>query len=212
MLTFFFMLFIPQGVDRVEPRGLPGRVVAEDDAHRHGDDKRGQDGVDGHFRGPVEEGGDQERYAPSQEDAGNPAAEAEQDGLHQELPQDVTAPGADGHAQADLPGALGDRHQHDVHDAHAAHHQGNQGHHQEQLGHHGGGGGQGPGHLGHVPDAEVVGVAGLDAVALLAGVWVICWMAAGISGVERAAAMIWSTLLKRTGSGVSACWVADCSG
>ena len=35
--------------------------------------------------------------------------------------------GADGPADADLPGALGDRHQHDVHDADAAHQQGDGG-------------------------------------------------------------------------------------
>jgi len=42
--------------------------------------------------------------------------------------------------------------------------------------------------------------------------WVIWLMAAGISPVDPAAAMIWSTLVKRTGSGVSAAWTWDCSG
>ena len=43
----------------------------------------------------------------------------------QELAQDVTAAGTDSPADADLPGALGDRYQHDVHDPDSSHQQGN---------------------------------------------------------------------------------------
>ena len=50
----------------------------------------------------------------------SPPAERDEDGLHEELAQNVAAPCADGPPQPDLPGALGDRDQHDVHDADAA--------------------------------------------------------------------------------------------
>ena len=51
------------------------------------------------------------------------AEQAQHHRLDQELHQHVAAAGAHRQAEADLPGALGDRHQHDVHDADAAHHE-----------------------------------------------------------------------------------------
>ncbi len=46
-----------------------------------------------------------------------PAEQRDEHGLDQELDEDVRAPGADRLADADLPGALGDRDEHDVHHA-----------------------------------------------------------------------------------------------
>ena len=69
------------------------------------------------------------------QDAQRAAEQAQHDRLDEELPQDVMASGADGHAQADLPRPLGDRDQHDVHDAHAADDQRDQRHDQQQGAH-----------------------------------------------------------------------------
>ncbi len=66
---------------------------------------------------------DERRPGKADADTDGPAKNAHHDALHQELGQHIAAPGADGHANADLPGALGDRDQHDVHDADAAHQQ-----------------------------------------------------------------------------------------
>ena len=50
----------------------------------------------------------------------DPAGQRDDRRLDQELPDDVAALGADGAADADLPGALHHARQHDVHDADAA--------------------------------------------------------------------------------------------
>ena len=60
-------------------------------------------------------GPDDAQTAPSR-----PPARPSTRRLDQELPADHRRPGAERLAQADLPGPLGDRHQHDVHDADAA--------------------------------------------------------------------------------------------
>src|SRR6185369_10341432 len=52
-----------------------------------------------------------------------PANSADSDGFDQELRENVVALGADGFADADFAGALGDRDQHDVHHSNAAHDQ-----------------------------------------------------------------------------------------
>ena len=57
------------------------------------------------------------------------AADAgERDGLDEELEQHLAGAGADGEADADLAGALGDGDEHDVHDADAADEQADAGH------------------------------------------------------------------------------------
>jgi len=52
--------------------------------------------------------------------SGDPAEHRHQHRLDQELHEDVAAAGAHGLADADLPRALGDRHQHDVDNADSA--------------------------------------------------------------------------------------------
>ena len=69
-----------------------------------------------------------DRRAPTQENSYRAADEAQHHRLDEELPEDVIASGADGHAEPDFPSALGDGDQHDVHNAHPADHQGNQRH------------------------------------------------------------------------------------
>ena len=64
-----------------------------------------------------------ERCAASDEHAYQSACDADEDGFDEELGQDVHAPCADRHAQADFAGALGDGDVHDIHDADAAHHE-----------------------------------------------------------------------------------------
>ena len=64
------------------------------------------------------------------------------------------------------------------------------------------------GHLGHVADLEVVGLVRRGCGAARAAAAVICSIAAGISvGRRGGATRIWSTLVNRTGCGVSAAWV-----
>ena len=55
------------------------------------------------------------------EDSDESARDADEDGLNEELRQDVDAAGADRHTQAYFTGTLGDGDIHDVHDADAAH-------------------------------------------------------------------------------------------
>ncbi len=62
------------------------------------------------------------------------AQQAEQDRLDEELPEDVGAARADRFADADLAGAFGHRHQHDVHHADAADEQRDRGDRAEQHG------------------------------------------------------------------------------
>ena len=75
--------------------------------------------------------------------------------------------GADGHAQADLAGALGDGDEHDVHDADAADDERNRRDAQQQCAHQARGRSERLHHFGHIPDLEIVRVARLDAVPLV---------------------------------------------
>ena len=66
-------------------------------------------------------------------DAEQAAERRQEDGLEQELPEDLAAPGAERLAHADLARALGDRDHHDRHHPDAADHQGDRGdHHQRE--------------------------------------------------------------------------------
>ena len=57
------------------------------------------------------------------------------DGFEEELQEDVSAAGADGHADADLAGPLGDADEHDVHDADAADEERDDGDAEEEVAH-----------------------------------------------------------------------------
>ena len=75
------------------------------------------------------------RAAKAQADADQPAERTERDGFDEKLQQDVATVRADGHADADLAGALGDADEHDVHDADAADDERDAGDGREQHGH-----------------------------------------------------------------------------
>src|SRR5216683_4870788 len=110
-------LFIPQRFDGIQARSFPSRVEAEDDPDRSRDNDGGDNGQHRRLRGPMKENADQEGPAAPKKDAHGPAEKAQHDCFHEELAEDIPRPRAHGHAQADLPRALGDRNQHDVHDA-----------------------------------------------------------------------------------------------
>ncbi len=110
--------------------------------------------------------GDDLRSPHSQDDPDDPADQAENQGLDQELPENIAAPGAHGHADADLPGPLGHRNQHDVHDPDPAHQEGNGGDGPQENGHDPGrflGRGKG---LRKVADGEIIILVGSNAVPL----------------------------------------------
>ncbi len=88
-----------------------------------------------------------------------PPNEADDDGLDEELQEDVLAARADGEPQADLAGALGDRDQHDVHDADAADEQRHAGDRRQQRRHRPRGFGADAGDLFLRADHEVVRLA-----------------------------------------------------
>ena len=63
-----------------------------------------------------------------------PTDEADHHGLGEELKQDVETAGANGHADADFAGPLGDGDEHDVHDANTADDEGDDGNGRQQIG------------------------------------------------------------------------------
>src|ERR1035441_6928535 len=103
-----------QRFDRSEAGGSSGRVGAEEQAGGQRGAEGEEDRVGGDFR---VHSGDFELAA---DDADGHAGESAEDRyehcLGQELGEDVRAPGADRLADADLAGALGDGHEHDVQD------------------------------------------------------------------------------------------------
>jgi len=123
---------VPQGHDGVEPRGLPGRVHPEEEAHGHGQAEsryhcRGDDEGDGAY-----DAGDPPGRTKAQSHPHESPGKAQKHRLGEELAQDVARPGSHRHADAYLPGALGDRDQHDVHDSDSPHQEGDAGHRTEK--------------------------------------------------------------------------------
>ena len=85
---------------------------------------------------PFENSGDELGSAHPQEDADHPANQAQDQGFDEELVKDVPSARAHGHADADLPGALGHGHKHDIHDANPSNQQGNGGNSSQEKRHH----------------------------------------------------------------------------
>ena len=83
------------------------------------------------------------------------------------------------------------------------------GHHQQQRAHRLRGRSQGLGDFGHVADVEIVGI-GRGLMRCRSRSSSVIWLdrLLGCRRSEAALARIWSTLVKRTGCGVSAAWVA----
>ena len=70
--------------------------------------------------------------APADDDAEHAAGRRQEDGLEQELPEDLDAPRAERLAHADLARALGDADRHDAHHADAADHERDRRQHDER--------------------------------------------------------------------------------
>src|SRR5947209_1386270 len=117
--TSLGQLFITERLDGVEPRGFPRRPRPEDEP----DDGRGPeahaDRPQRHVGRDRRETVDEVAGGLAEDEAGRAADGRQYCGLDEELRQDVDAGGADGLADADLFGALGDGDEHDVHHADA---------------------------------------------------------------------------------------------
>src|SRR5688572_23849677 len=114
-----FVLLVAEGFDGIEVGGFNGGVGAEDDADEGADEEAKNGPVDGDFGGHFEEIGSDIAGGDAYDDADDAADFAEDDGFEDELCHDVALFGADGAADANLAGALGDGDEHDVHDADA---------------------------------------------------------------------------------------------
>src|SRR5882762_2963964 len=77
---------------------------------------------------------DEQTDADAQYHAYDAARAREDDGLGQELPDDVAAARSNRFSHAYFAGALRDRHQHDIHDSDSAHQQSNRADHGGQQG------------------------------------------------------------------------------
>src|ERR1035438_6396757 len=121
------LLFVSQGVDGVDAAGLDGGVDAEDDADGDGGPKRDHHGGGSDDRLPFGGAGDQPGEEESEGNAQETAADGDEDGFGEELPNDIETAGADGAADADFAGAFHDGGEDDVHNADAAHQQRNGG-------------------------------------------------------------------------------------
>src|SRR2546426_11264359 len=116
LMSMCDLLFVSQGLDRMEARRAKRGVQTEDDADGHRDADRDGDRRRGHDRQHAGLNAHDLGDAEAERDADDASSAGERDGLDQELRQHVTAPGADGLADADLPRPFGDGHEHDVHD------------------------------------------------------------------------------------------------
>jgi hypothetical protein len=114
---------LAQGVDGVEAGGAPGGQKAEDDADGGAGGEGDAERAEGGAHGPLEGADERHGAGEAERGAGGAAEQRQYDGLDEELQPDVALAGADGHADADLARALGDRDEHDVHDADAADHE-----------------------------------------------------------------------------------------
>src|SRR6266498_1964408 len=114
-------------LDRAEPRGIQRREEAKRDADDRRDECGQQNGAERYgclralgleYIQQYERAAEREHIAET--DANRAAEETQHHRLDQELEQNIAAPRAAGLTQADLAGALGHTHQHDVHDPDAA--------------------------------------------------------------------------------------------
>src|SRR5437899_585373 len=95
---------VTQGLDGVQAGRLSSRIKAEEDSYR----PRKAEGDEDRFRldheAPLCEVGDTVSSGQTDADADQPSDEGQADGFHQELAQDVSAPGPNRHPQTKLPG------------------------------------------------------------------------------------------------------------
>ena len=79
----------PKCFDRVEARGLPRGVIAEDHADGDRDRDRRDDGGDRRGRWPVGQQSDEHRSGAARRDAHGAAQEAKHNSLNKELAKDI---------------------------------------------------------------------------------------------------------------------------
>src|ERR1035437_1348674 len=115
------VLFLPQRGHGIEQRRAARGIDAGDDPDTRADEHAHQDGPRRDVRRHRRRQANDQRETGAERDAHRGAERAERRGLDEELDQDVAPLGAERLADADLVGALGDRHEHDVHDDDRAH-------------------------------------------------------------------------------------------
>src|SRR2546427_684635 len=113
-------LLVSQGLDGVQAGRLPGRIKAEEDSYGPGKAKGNEDRFRLDQEVPLGEVGNAVGTGQTEADPDQPSDEGQADGFHQELAQDVSAPGPNCHPQTNLPSSFRHRNQHDVHDPDAA--------------------------------------------------------------------------------------------
>ncbi len=148
-----------QRFDRVHARSAARGEVTEQHADAGRESQRQQVDKGVERVGNVHQAGQTPGRRSGNHDADHAAHRGQHHRLDQELQQHFAFQRADGQAQADLAGALGDANQHDVHDADAAHQQAHRSHGAEQSSQHLGRARQRLGQLLRVEDIEVVVVA-----------------------------------------------------
>src|SRR5579863_4570551 len=115
-------LFVAQGLNGLQARGLVRRQIPKKEAGRTGDAKRQQDahGRYRHAKISREPRLNHHRNCHADENPQDRAAAADQKRLEQELIQNLTPRCSNGLANSDFPSALLHRDEHDVHDSNTA--------------------------------------------------------------------------------------------
>src|ERR1043165_1978332 len=121
---------VTERFNRIQLRGLRRRINSEDHAQNRAEAEGDGDGPERRVHGrqlqqSLEGQARRRREQIAAGDADAAAEAGQDDGLDEELQQDVAAPRADGLADADLPRPLRHGDEHDVHDADAADEKGN---------------------------------------------------------------------------------------
>src|SRR6266545_7942783 len=88
------LLFVPQRDDWIQARRPPRGPDAEEQPHDRAEDERNQDGEDAYRRVPVRELRQGDRAERAEENADNASGETQDEGLDEELEQDIEACGA----------------------------------------------------------------------------------------------------------------------
>ena len=123
-----------EGVDGVEPGGLAGGVVAAAEADRTAEGQGDGDPSPRQGEGGLEVAGDHVAHTHAEQDAEDAAEHADDDHFDEELRPDGLGRSAEGLAQADFAGTLGDGDQHDVGEADGGAEQGDETEEQSRKG------------------------------------------------------------------------------
>src|SRR4051794_17115318 len=105
--------------DRIQPRRLSCRVVAEEHPDCGRTTERKDDGVPGYVCRPLKHVRNRPRTEHSETGPNRTANQAQNHGLDEELPKHVSSARTDGLPQPYLPSTFRNGHEHDVHDANA---------------------------------------------------------------------------------------------